>query len=314
MQIEKSQEETLSWKKLDNNIYATHFLSRATELGYKPSQIYVKKFEATKKDPKKNITIILLHDICQYHGRFQHFINWMREHNPGVSFIAMDFQGHGLSSGTRGHFFKFNHLATDLYYLLDQLEKNNDELEKWIVLGHGLGGMVALDLLSRFQMPSHKSIDGVILSNFILTFPSALLQLESQLSSSQKILNKFLSRVRPIKYHRGEDILTSPDDVLMYEQDPLVLSRPTLNTIREIQKRVEVIYQDSYFLDKPLMILKSEMGIDSKNEGISYFAKGIKKELLCEKSYSHMKYDLYNEYERVAVFKEITDWMKLYEK
>ena len=50
-----------------------------------------------------------------------------------------------------------------------------------------------------------------------------------------------------------------------------------------------------------------------QNNSIGYFAKGIKKDLLSEKKYSLMKYDLYNEVERTSVFHDIMDWMKIYE-
>lgn len=301
------------WKELGDNISVANFSSSFEGEGLSSSQVYVKRYGSLKKDPQKKITVFLLHDIGQYHGRFHHLINWTRHENPGVSFVAMDFVGHGLSSGTRGHFEKFDHLVNDFLYLLTKMEKDFSENEKWMVLGHGMGALVALDLLNRIPSNFEDLIDGVILSNFILSFPSIFLQLEEQIMDGFITLKKVMSHSRPYRLQRGEEILSYPDDILMYEQDPLVIHRPTLNSIREIQKRMSYIYQDSYFLEKPLMLLKSEKGNNLLNNGLGYFAKGIKKDLLTEKKYSLMKHDLYNERERVRVFEDISDWMKKYE-
>lgn len=313
MQIENLNEPKFLWKNLENNISVTNFQSTAPASGFTGSHIYVKRYQALKKDPKKNITIFLLHDIGQYHGRFNSLINWTRIRNPGVSFVAMDFVGHGLSSGTRGHFEKFDHLVSDFLYLMKMMKKNHAENEKWLILGHGLGGLVALDLLNRTPSTTEDLIDGLILSNFILKFSSAFLQLENQIMNDYKGFKKIIAHTRPYRLSHGEEILSCPDDILMYEQDPLVINRPTLNAIREIQKKMTNVYQDSYFLEKPLMLLKSEKETIYPGNGIAYFAKGIKKDLLTEKKYSLMKHDLYNESERVSVFEDIMDWMKIYE-
>ncbi|MBC7539104.1 MAG: alpha/beta hydrolase [Bacteriovorax sp.] len=313
MQIENLHEPKLLWKNLENNISVTNFSSTAQSGGFSSSQIYVKRYEALIKDPKKKITVFLLHDIGQYHGRFNYLINWTRARNPGVSFVAMDFVGHGLSSGTRGHFDKFDQLVSDFLYLLTMMEKDHSENEKWMVLGHGMGGLVALDLLNRIQLTVENRIDGLVLSNFILKITSTFLHLEEQIMAGLGGFKKLIAHSRPHRLNLGEEILSNPDAILKYEQDPLVVHRPTLNSIREIQKKIANIYQDSYFLEKPLMILQSEMGTLVQSNGIDYFAKGIKKNLLTEKKYSLMKHDLYNEIERVRVFEDIMDWMKIYE-
>lgn len=303
----------IRWKKLENNISVGHFLSTNPAPGYNPSQVYVKKYAALKNDSEKQMTIFLLHDIGQYHGRFNSFIKWSREHYPNITFIAMDFVGHGLSSGTRGHFEKFEYLVNDFHYLLTQLEKNdNKKNEKWIVAGHGMGGLVALDLLNRFQDSVEHRIDGLVLSNFILKFPSLFLQLEEQFIE-KTVFKKLISHSRPLRVFKGEEVLSHPEDILSYDQDPLVVHRPTLNSVREVQKKMTNIYQESYFLGKPLMLMKSSSGSPISSNGIDYFAKGIKKDLLTEKKYSLMKHDLYNEREKESAFQDIMNWMKIYE-
>lgn len=312
MQTNPHNECNLIWKKLENNILVTQFTSASDS----SSKIYVKRFEALKKDPHRNMTIFLLHDIGQYHGRYLSFINWTRNRHPGISFVAMDFVGHGLSSGTRGHVKKFESLVDDVFFLLNHTDKNVDEVdnvEQWMILGQGLGGLVALDLINRYQEVIEKKICGLILSNFIFKFTSPFLQLENQLSAAYAGLKNLIPHSRPIKLLKGEDMLSAPQDILILEHDPLVVHRPTLITIKEIQKKIASIYQDSYFIGKPVLLLKSENDNVANSSGLDYFAKGIKKELLTEKKYSLMKHDLYNETDKEIVFQDIISWMKAYE-
>lgn len=298
------------WKRLRENVQIGHFASTNPAAGFGPSQIYVKKFEALEPG-EKGTTIFLLHDICQYHGRFVHMIEWLRTQHPSITFMALDFVGHGLSSGTRGQFEKFEYLVRDFHNLLDFIPKKKNE--RWIVLGHGMGGLVALDLLNRFQESAGHRIDGMILSNFILKFQSLVLQMEEQIQSEKNIFKRILSQTRPVRFFTGKDLLTDPLDILTYEQDPLIIHRPTLNSVKELQRKTQNIYQDSYFIDRPLLLLKSEFGNALSSDGMDYFSKGIKKELLIEKKYSLMKHDLYNERDKEIVFKDILSWIKTYE-
>jgi len=62
---------------------------------------------------------------------------------PGLRSIRMDFRGHGASDTPSGEF-TLDELATDVLALADHLA-----IEKAVVVGHSLGGMVALAVASR---------------------------------------------------------------------------------------------------------------------------------------------------------------------
>ena len=310
MHSEQSRGELLLWKKIAHKISATHFSSTVSLTGNNSTQVYVKKYEALTNNSEGKLTVFLLHDIGQYHGRFEQMIKWIQERNSSVIFIAMDFAGHGLSSGTRGHFENIDQLVNDFLFLLRTYKKDHSNNEKMMVLGHGLGGLVALDSIKRLQSEYKNQVDGLILSNFILKFSSFLLSLDSS-SIGGVTLKKLLAHSRPIRLLKGEHILSSPEAILSYEQDPLVINSPTLNSLQEIHNGLINIYQHSYFQEKPIMLLNSGMGSFAQTDSIGYFAKGIKKELLTEKKYSLLKHDLYNEIEREIVFEDILSWMKI---
>jgi len=310
MHSELSIGSDLLWKQVAPRISVAHFSSTAKLSGNNSTQVYVKKYEALTNSSEGKMTVFLLHDIGQYHGRFEQLIKWIQERNSSVTFIAMDFVGHGLSSGTRGHFENLDQLVNDFLCLLRTHEKDLSSNEKLLVLGHGMGGLVALESIKRLQSEYKNQVDGLILSNFILKFSSFLLNLESR-PIGGPTLKKLLTHSRPLRTLKGEDVLSCPEAILSYEQDPLVVNNPTLNSLQEIHNGLITIYQHSYFQEKPIMLLNSGLGVFSQTDSIGYFAKGVKKELLTEKKYSLLKHDLYNEIERVVVFEDILSWMKI---
>ena len=294
-------EENFKWKKLSGATSVTHFSS------FLPSQqVYLKKIKAHKKS-KNPITIFLFHDLASYHGRFYHLINWFKAHHPDINFVMMDFLGHGLSSGTRSHIEEFNHLVNDVAFVFRTMEKSPDE--KWIALGHGVGALSLLDLVNRFDETIKNKIDKLVLSNFILNFKSPLMSIQNNLINKILPLEDMMKTTRPFEIYLPKLVLTDPKEQGIYMEDPLIVRKPTLQTFRCINLKMKSVFQDSYFLDRPTLILQSESPY-LLLKGIDSFAKGLKKDLLSEKKYSNLKHDLYNEKDNIIVFNDIAEWIQ----
>jgi alpha-beta hydrolase superfamily lysophospholipase len=241
------------WKTLAPGVQVTHF-SSAYGKGH---QIYVKQIQSPGKTPK--IKIFLFHDVTSYHGRFMNLIQWFQARHPEVAFVMMDFIGHGLSSGTRGHIPDFRILTEDtesLYLLIDQ-DFKKAEGEKWVALGHGMGALAVLDFMNRADEHIKEKIDELILSNFVLSFTSPLFQIENPLFKNLNALKKVLSHIRPIEIYKAEEMLSHSRDQTNYLEDPLINRKPTYLTFQKLTEKVSNVYQDAYFLDKPTLLLKS---------------------------------------------------------
>ena len=295
----------LEWKNLSEEVSVTHFSSHRHGILHS-DQIYLKKIKA-KKPGTNPVTLFLLHDLASYHGRFLNFINWFRAQYPNVSFVMMDFLGHGLSSGTRGHIEKFGDLASDVVTAIELIKK--EEGEKLIALGHGLGALALLEVGNRFDESIQGKIDGFVVSNFVLNFSSALLSLQNKFLSNTMILERALKTTRPMEIYLPERILTHPKEQALYLEDPLIVRKPTYQTFQCIGDKVKSIYQDAYFLDKPTLLLKSESSYLFSN-GMDSFSKGFKKGFLTEKKYPNLKHDLYNERDNLEVFNDIAQWIQ----
>ncbi len=290
----------LTWKKVSDHIEVTHFLSTIPL-----QQIYLKRINASRPG---NITFFLFHDICSYHGRFKKLIEWFQLSNPDISFVMMDFGGHGLSSGTRGHLSQFADAVLDAGEFFNYFSKT--ENEKWFALGNGLGALVLLDLLNQVDGSVKNKINGVVLSNFVLTYESFALNLQNYIfdmlaDSAQQSLD----HLRLIKIYSPEEILTATNDRVELMEDPLVVHRPTYASLKIITERVKSIYQNAYFLDIPTLVLESSSPYVYSN-GMDSFSKGLKKSFLTQKKYLNLRHDLYNESENQSVFKDIVEWMR----
>jgi pimeloyl-ACP methyl ester carboxylesterase len=85
--------------------------------------------------------IVLVHDLGSDHSCFASQFEYFRCRHRVVT---IDLRGHGQSEGPRGAC-TVDVLADDLAWLCYELG-----LYRPVVLGHGLGGMVALDLATRY--------------------------------------------------------------------------------------------------------------------------------------------------------------------
>ncbi len=292
----------LDWKNIKDDVWTSQFTS--TSSGQK---IYLKKILAKKKS-KNPKTFFLFHDLTSYHGRFHHLTSWFQNNYPEVSFILMDFVGHGLSNGTRVHIQEMNWLTLDMLTVFESLTKNNDE--QWIVLGHGMGALAILDLMSRSGLDINRRIDRIIISNFTFNFTSTAFKLEHEISSRLNLNSSFVKQSRPMKIFDPQEMLSSISEQVKYLNDPLIVRSPTFQSLDLINKRVKSIFLESYFLDKPTLILTSRCHHLIAG-GMEAFSKGFKKGILSKKSYSNFKHDLYNEKESETVFKDISEWISL---
>lgn len=290
----------LSWTKLNAHTSVTHFPSVVFN-----QQIYVKKIESRNKS---KITLFLFHDLGSYHGRFMNLINWFQDKHPDVSFVMMDFIGHGLSSGTRGHLEAFDDAVADMRTLFNSMAKENSD--KWIALGNGLGALVILDMLNRVDVSIQNKLDGLILSNFVLNYDSPALRIQKQLYDRlTENSHAFFNHLRFFDLFPAELLLSKNQDQMLLMDDPLIVHRPTFASLRWIEEKVNGIYHQAYFLDKPTLVLESQSPFLHPG-GMNSFSKGMKKNLLTQKSYSNLKHDLYNDSEKQSVFNDIAEWMR----
>lgn len=269
--------------------------------------IYLKNWTANLKSEDIKYNLILLHDVGHYGERFSTFINWLKVKNKHIAIYTIDCIGHGLSTGTRGHVDEFETYISDLLKAFKNINLNNRDV---FILGHGMGGLLAIDLYNRYSHQLEFKIQGLILTSFIMKY--------DQLIINQKwsdIIGKgFLKRLKISNFFEPKLLTNYQEEGIAFAQDPLVVHRPSLGLIKELKEKSQSIYQDAYYLDIPILVAWSENDHYLNKLGMNYFVKGVKKELLFEKKYSLMRHDLYNERDSQTFFEDLLNWILKHEE
>ena len=158
--------------------------------------------------------LIVIHGGNEYTGRYNWVAKILNENKINVH--SFDLRGHGNSGGERVYITTFDELIDDLHLFIENLKLSNDKI---FILGHSLGGLIAMTYLIKY--PDTKC-RGVILSGSPTKladgFSPLLIKISSVLSAlfpklkTQKLNVQLLSRDPkviedfvndPLIYHEG---------------------------------------------------------------------------------------------------------------
>ncbi|MHC1563607.1 alpha/beta hydrolase [Actinomycetospora sp. C-140] len=89
-------------------------------------------------------SVALAHGGMEHCGRYDHL--GTRLAAAGIAVYAVDFRGHGRSSGRPGQIGRMSRLVDDLGRLRGKLAADQPE-HAWFLVGHSLGAMVGLEYL-----------------------------------------------------------------------------------------------------------------------------------------------------------------------
>ena len=158
--------------------------------------------------------MVIAHGLGEHSGRYGNVVDRMLP--KGVSVWVPDHRGHGQSEGKRGHVLNFVQYLSDLRISVELAGGDRPEGMKCFLLGHSMGGLIALYFAQQFP----GLIDGVIAS-------SPALGMVIKIPGAKKMLGSFMSYIWP-EMTMGNELDTSkvshdPKIVRAYETDPLVL-------------------------------------------------------------------------------------------
>ncbi len=103
-------------------------------------------------DPAAGRNLIIHHGIGEHSGRYQPVVDTFA--GEGVNIFALDARGHGRSPGKRGDSRALDDFVPDLECFFEFL-KTEYQVRKPILLGHSMGGIVAVGFTLRFSNQWH---------------------------------------------------------------------------------------------------------------------------------------------------------------
>ncbi|MBW4445266.1 MAG: lysophospholipase [Plectolyngbya sp. WJT66-NPBG17] len=201
-------------------------------------------YQSWQPDHHTQAVVILLHGLGSHSGRFNNIVQYLVP--AGYRVYALDLRGHGRSAGLRGHLNHWAEFRGDLSHFLSLIDEQCPNCPRF-VLGHSLGGMIALDYGLRFP----TALQGII------TIAPALGL--NGISSTKLLLANAFSQIAPrFRLKVGIDLeAISRDQAVLNScaQDPLVHSIASARFGSELFKTIAWVESQAANLQVPLLIL-----------------------------------------------------------
>jgi alpha-beta hydrolase superfamily lysophospholipase len=254
----------------------------------------------------------MLHDLLDYHARYLDFFHYNQKvSGTELGFAWMDFKGHGLSSGVRGHVQGFDEYCYDVEVMIDHLK--NEGIEKVLFIGQGLGALVMLKMmnpLSPFSQKMQESSAGLVFINPLIHFNFQWPDFNmGRLKKWVPTLDRWKISLRLKGHHLCTDLFKADE----LDRDPLFLEKVSLGFIHEVLKAGVDVRRMSYFIDTPSLFLVSRDDFLLSFDQIILYQKGLPREIASLQEYSDAKHDLLNDKNRELVFNDILSWISTLE-
>jgi len=205
-------------------------------------RIFYQSWQAQK--PKG--VVVISHGLGEHSDRYSNIMNALA--GAGISFYALDHRGHGKSGGKRGHVDRYMKYVDDLKKLVDTLVKTENPGLPVILLGHSMGGLIAM----RYALEYPEDLKGLILSAPALVPAVAV-------PGWKKSLGRIFSVIAPGLAMNNEldpaDISSDPDVVQAYRDDPLVHDMVSARWYTEYLDTAEFCLARPAEIEMPLLVI-----------------------------------------------------------
>ncbi len=243
--------------------------------------------------------VVIAHGFAEHSGRYHRVAQ--RLVDEGIAVRAPDHRGHGRSEGRRTSIVRFDDYVDDLTMVIAAAH------EQWrtlplILLGHSMGGLIALSLAVRANPP----IDALVLSA-----PAACPRDVSRLTLT---MGRALSRVAPnvgvlrLPLNR---ISRDPEVVAAYNDDPLVFRTPIRARLgAEMLATMGRVEAGLPSVRLPLLVMQGTADglVDPGCGPHVYERAGSSDKTL--KMYDGLWHEIFNEPEREHVLDDLVAWVR----
>jgi acylglycerol lipase len=243
--------------------------------------------------------VVIAHGFAEHGGRYAHVA--ARLVAEGLAVRAADHRGHGLSEGKRTSVVRFDDYVDDLTTVVEQARQEWAS-RRVILLGHSMGGLIALRLAVRASVP----LDGLVVSA-----PAACPRDVSKLTL---VVGRALSRLAP-----NTGVLRLPlnrisrDSAVVdaYDHDPLVFRTPIRARLgAEMLTAMDRVDAGLPGLRTPLLVMQGTADglVDPGCGPHVYERAGSADKTL--KMYDGLWHEIFNEPERDHVLDDLATWVR----
>lgn len=259
------------------------------------SQLYARRHEA--EDARGEVVIV--HGFGEHSGRYGPLIDHLIARRYSV--ISYDQRGHGKSGGLPGHIKRFNDYEEDLDRAIS-LAGSHNETHRIFIIGHSMGGLVALRYLA---------IRGLKLGGAVISAP--LIRLASEAPAHKVMIARVGARVAPrLRLDNEIDptaLSRDPEVGRAYEADPLVHRLVSARWFAEATRAMQEMERWATDVKMPLLVMHGSadrIASPVATERIFERLGSLDKELVICPGFYH---ELFNEPEKQELFERVTDWL-----
>jgi acylglycerol lipase len=250
-------------------------------------------------DKDTRAVIIAVHGLAEHIGRYKNVVNYLVPR--GYAIYGLDHRGHGKSQGIKGYVDRFDDYITDLKTFYDMVHTEQPD-KKIFMLGHSLGGLIAVDYAIKYQ----TELAGLIVS-------APLLKIGASVSPATVLMAKIISALAPKMGVTTLDASAISKDqavVDAYVNDPLVYRGKTSARLGvEMIKITNDIPEMIPTITLPLLVMygTKDRLCDPEGGKMLYEKAGSKDKTL--KSYEGLYHEIFNEPEHDAVLADVESWL-----
>lgn len=259
-------------------------------------RLFTRRWEV--REPKG--ICLLAHGLGEHSGRYEYLARRLNECR--LSVWALDHRGHGRSGGRRGDCQSVEQVARDFHRLVEKAVGESPQLPR-ILIGHSLGGLVALTYASLYPV----SIQAVAVSSPVLKLAYDPPKLKVALAEG---LSKMLPATPIPNGLRPEWLCRDPAVVQAYEKDPLVCRMLTARCAIALRDAMAQAASLAKKLQVPCLILQGGADRICDPEAAARFAAQKDSPQMTFRRYDGLYHELFNEPEKDRVIEDLIRWIK----
>lgn len=250
--------------------------------------------------PKKHpiATLCLVHGIGDHSGRYD---IWARRFcKQGIMVFAIDYRGHGLSAGQRGHINSIDELHDDIAALIRRCKRNHADIPTFIY-GHSMGGNLVLSYLLKRR----QDFAGAIITSpwlGLVNPPSAFGQ------KAGTIINRLLPSFTFRTGIKSNSLSCIEENQVIADKDVLMHGRISIRTFFELDKSAREIITNSKEIHIPIIICHGNADHVTRHdlsENLAASNPGLFKFI----SYPGALHELHNEPLAESLFDDLLNWL-----